>query len=269
METEIWHLSDDFDKLPARDVLKNILRDDRKNYDRAESELSEDIKLLDDAIILYMESLRAAYQFVDKWKGNDSTRAAIAMLVSTLNYILLARHGILLGYYPEVQDLLRSCYERTSRVYVFFHNEIFARKFLKGKQISQSAVDKEISKIEEDTSKRDELLDNLRKYYGFMSDVAHPNLKSFVARYGEKDLGERVGLAFIIGGVMGSKLGHVEIIRIVQTVLSALRILGIIIHDETGSWDKEYQIIRKTCDDMVDNLPIGDINGDGETTKIE
>ena len=269
MENKIWYLSNDFDKLPARDVLKNILRDDRKNYDRAESELSEDIKLLDDAIILYMESLRAAYQFVDKWKGNDSTRAAIAMMVSTLNYILLARHGILLGYYPEVQDLLRSCYERTSRCYLFFHNEIFARQFLEGKQISQSTVDKEMSKIEKDTSKKDKILKNYRKYYGFMSDVAHPNLKSFQARYGVKDLGERVGLVTVFGGLMSSEFGHAAIIRILQTVLSALRISGIIIHDETGSWDKEYQTIRKKCDDMVDNLPIGDIKGDGETTKIE
>ena len=52
MEEKIWHLTDDFEKLPARNVLKNILRDDRKNYDRAESELGEDIKLLDDAIVL-------------------------------------------------------------------------------------------------------------------------------------------------------------------------------------------------------------------------
>jgi len=55
MGNEIWHLTDDFTKLPARDVLKNILRDDRRNSERAESELAEDIKLLDDAIVLYMD----------------------------------------------------------------------------------------------------------------------------------------------------------------------------------------------------------------------
>ncbi len=269
MENEIWHLTDDFNKLPARDVLKNILRDDRKNYERAESELGDDIKLLDDAIVLYIESLRATYQQVDKWKDNDSNRAAMAMLISTLNYILLARHGILLGYYPEAQDLLRSCYERISRCYVFFHKEICARKFLEGKRISQSTVDKEISKIEEDISKRDNLLGNLRKYYGFMSEVAHPNLESFQARYGKKNLSEKVGLTTLFGGLMGSQYGHVAIIRLLQTVLSALRILGIISHEESGSWDKEYQIIREKCDDMVENLPVGDIKGDDKTTKIE
>ncbi|MDD4875537.1 MAG: hypothetical protein PHQ86_00165 [Dehalococcoidales bacterium] len=215
---------------------------------------------MDNAIVLYLESLQAAFRFVDKWKENISTRAAIAMLISTLNYVLLARHGILLGYYPEVQDLLRSCYERTYRCYLFFNNYKFARKFLEGKQISQSTVDKEVSNIAKDMNKRDELLNNLRKYYGFLSTVAHPNLKSFQARYGIKEINERVGLVCVFGGLMGLELGHVSIIRILQTTLSALRILGIIIHDETGSWDKEFQIISKKCDEMIVNLPIRDIN---------
>ena len=212
------------------------------------------VKLLDDAIILYMESLQAAYRLVDKWKSNVSNRAPMAMLVSTLNYVLLARHGILLGYYPEVQDLLRSSYERISRCYLFFYSENFSNKFLSGKQIKQVKVDEELSKLEKDEDKRETLFEGLRKYYGFMSDVAHPNLKSFAARYGDKDLGERVGLEYVFGGLMGSKLGHVEIIRILQTVLSALRILGVTIRDETGSWDKEYQQISRRCDAMVDNL---------------
>jgi len=254
MGNEIWHLTDDFNKLPARDVLKNILRDDRKNYDRAELELGEDIKLLDAAVILYMESLQAAYRLVDKWKSNVSNRAAMAMLVSTLNYVLLARHGVLLGYYPEVQNLLRSCYERISRCYLFFDSEKFSSKFLSGKQIKQSEVDKELSKLEKDKNKRETLFEGLRKYYGFMSDVEHPNLKSFAARYGDKDLGERAGLEYSFGGLMGSKLGHVAIIRILQTVLSALRIIGVIVHDESGGWDKEYQKISKRCDEMVDKL---------------
>jgi hypothetical protein len=66
MGNEIGHLTDDFTKLPARDVLKNILRDDRSNFERAESELAEDIKLLNDAIVLYMEALRSAYRLIDK-----------------------------------------------------------------------------------------------------------------------------------------------------------------------------------------------------------
>ncbi len=254
MEEEVWYLTDDFNKLPAKYVLKNIIKDDKGNFDRAESELAEDIGLLDDAIVLYIEALQVAYRFMDKWKDNKSTQAAIAMLVSTLNYILLARHSVLLGYYPEVRDLLRSCYERISRCYLFFHDGEFASIFLSDGQINQSTVDKELSEMEQDISKRDEVHKSLREYYKFMSDVAHPNLKSFKARYGSENLGERVGLQYVFGGFMSEKHGHVSIIRVLQTVLSALKILGIIIHDESGSWDKEYQQISKKCNEMVDTL---------------
>ena len=75
-----------------------------------------------------------------------------------------------------------------------------------------------------------------------------------MTRYGEKDLGERVGLVCVFGGIMSAKRGHVTVIRILQTVLSALRILGVILHEESGNWDKEYQQISNKCDEMVDNL---------------
>lgn len=254
MGNEIWHLTDDFIKLPARDTLKNILGDDRKNSERAESELAEDIKLLDDAIVLYMEALQAAYRLIDEWKDNNSNRAAIAMLTSTLNYILLARHGILLGYYPEVRDLLRSCYERITRGYLFFYSKEYADNFLSGGKIKQYEVDKELSRLEKSPHKEKELLTGLRQYYGFFSDVAHPNLKSFEARYGEKALGERVGLEYLLGGVISSEIGHVTVIRILQTVLSALRILGVILPEKSGSWDKNYQQISRRCDLTIDNL---------------
>ncbi len=247
-------MTDDFNKLPARDVLKNILRDDRKNYDRAESELSEDFEFLDDAIVLYIESLQAAYRLVDKWKDNDSNRAAMAMLISTLNYILLARHGILLGYYPEVRDLLRSCHERISRCPLFFSDGETARRFLAGKEIWQNEVNQKLSKLEKDLDKREEIRKSLNEYYGWLSEDVHPNLKSFRARYGEKELGERVGLQCVFGGLMSAERGHVTVIRILQTVLSALRILGVILPEESGRWDKEYQQISTKCDEMVDNL---------------
>ena len=254
MKEKIWHLTDDFNKLPAREGLKNILRDDRKNYDRAESELGEDIELLNEAIVLYIESLQAAYRLIDKWKGNDSNRAAIAMMVSTLNYVPLARHGILMGYYPEVRDLLRSCFERISSCYLFFHDGEFARKFLSGEKIWPREIREELSKLEQGSHKSTGLRKSLDEYYAFLSEDVHPNLKSFQARYGEKYLGERVGLECVFGGIMSAKRGHATVIRILQTVLSALRILGVILREESGNWDKAYQQISKKCDEMVDNL---------------
>jgi hypothetical protein len=53
---------------------------------------------------------------------------------------------------------------------------------------------------------------------------------------------------------MSSERGPAVIIRLLQTVLSALRIIGVIIHDESGGWDKEYQKISKMCSGVVDNL---------------
>lgn len=254
MENEIWHLNDGFNKLPATDALKNILRDDRKNYDRAESELSEDIELLSKALVLYIEAIQAAYNNIDKWKGNDSNRAAVAMMVSTLNYILLARHGVLMGYYPEVRDLLRSCFERISSCYLFFHDGEYARRFLSGEKIWPRKIREELSKLEQDSDKSKELRDSLDKYYAFLSEVVHPNLKSFEARHGEKNLGERVGLQYLLGGIMSTGYGHVVILRITQIALSALRILGVILPEESGNWDKEYQQIRRSCDEMINNL---------------
>ncbi len=255
MDDEMWHLTDDFTKLPSRDVLKNVIRDDKKNYNRAESELSGDLQLLNRAIVLYIEALQAGLKNVEKWKSNNSNRAAMAMLKSTLNYILLARHGILLGYYPEVRDLLRSCYERISRCHLFFYKERFASKFLSGKTIWQVDVDRELSKLEEDPVKREELYTGFRQYYGSLSGVVHPNLESFIGRYGDKNgLGERVGLGIVLGGIMSASLGRVAIISVLQTVLSALTILGRILHDASGEWDKEMQRIRERCEGMVDEF---------------
>ena len=87
-----------------------------------------------------------------------------------------------------------------------------------------------------------------------MSDVAHPNLKSFVARYGEKDLSERVGLQCLFGGLMSTERGHITITRVLQTVLSALRFVGAIFNNTPEQWNKEYQRISKICDEIVDRL---------------
>ena len=176
------------------------------------------------------------------------------MLASALNYILLARHGILLGYYPEAHDLLRSCYERISRCYLFFYSKRFANRFLAGKKIAQCEVDEELSRLEHDPSRQEELFAGLRQYYRWFSDAAHPNLGSFAGRYGEKALGQRVGLECRIGGVLSNELGHASVIRVLQTVLSALRVLAVVLPEKSGGWEREYQQISARCNAMIDNL---------------
>ena len=63
----------------------------------------------------------------------------------------------------------------------------------------------------------------------------------------ERDLGERVGLECRFGGLMSTRRGHVTIIRILQTGLSALRMLGLIVPEQSGSWDKN---IGKSAKDV-------------------
>ena len=254
MKEEIWYIDSNFTKYPAIDVLRKTLADDKKNYDRATSELKEEISILDEAITLFIESLQVAYIQLGRWKTNNSTRASIAMLTSILNYIFVARHMVLLGYFPEVQEILRSCYERTSRGYLFFYSLKYANRFLSGKQIKPKTVDEELSKLEKDPSKKSEIYTGLRQYYSFMSEVAHPNLKSFEYRYGSKDLSNRVGLDCVFGGVMSSERGYIVIIRILQTTLSALRLFKAIINDESGEWDTRFEALNKNCNEMVDNI---------------
>ena len=251
MKEEVWYLSSGIDKLPPRDVLKKIIMEDKGNYEKAELELVADIELLDNAMTLYIEAIQVAYRLIDKWRNNDSNRAAIAMLVATLNYIFLARHSILLGYYPEARDLLRSCFERTLSCMLFFHDGEYARIFLSGEKIWPREIREELSGLEEDTEKSRELHKSLNDYYAFLSEDVHPNLKSFEARYGKGNLSEQVGLNFLIGGFLSSERGHWVIVRLLQTVLSALRIIGAILPEESGRWDKEYQQIKTKCEEMV------------------
>ena len=257
MKEEIWYLRSDFTKFPPKDILEKILEDDKKNYDRATSEIKQEIQILDEAIILFIKSLQVVYIQMDKWKTNNSTRASIAMLTSILNYILVARHMVLFGYFPEVQEILRSCYERTARGYLFFYSLKYANKFLSGERIHPITVDEELSKLEKDPAKKSELYMGLRQYYGYLSEIAHPNLKSFEYRYGSKDLSGRVGLDCVFGGVMSSERGYIVITRILQTTLSALRLFKAIITVESGEWDTRFEALKKKRDELLDKIVSG------------
>ena len=254
MKEEIWYISSGFTKFPAKDVFEKTLADDKKNYDKATSELKQEIQTLDEAIIFFIQSLQVVYIQVDKWKTNISSRASIAMLTSILNYIVVARHMVLLGYFPEVQEIIRSCYERTSRGYLFFYSLEYANKFLSGEQIRQKTVDDELSKLEKDPARKSELYRGLRQYYGHISEIAHPNLKSFEYRYWSKDLASTVGLDCVFGGVMSSQLGCIVIARVLQTALSALRLFKVIITVESGEWETRFEALHKKCKEMVDKI---------------
>lgn len=258
MEEPIWYLSDNFTKLEPKDVLKAIYRDDEANYQRAKSELVDEIRLMDDAIALYIEPLQQAYRQVEQWKSTPSMQAAMAMAASTLNYILLARHSILLGYFPEVRDLLRGCHERITRCYLFFLDEDSAKKFLSGKEVWQGPVDAKLSRILT-TGKEDKeaLHESLRQSYSFLSDHIHPNLKSLKLRTGGTDKGnfrETVGVNHFWGGLLSLPLGKSAVVDVLMTVFLALKVINVIFHEQTGKWQKEYNRIEAEWQKMVSEV---------------
>jgi hypothetical protein len=51
---------------PAREVLSLLVADDKKNYEKIEREFGDDLKLLDDALALYIESIQGAYRVQEK-----------------------------------------------------------------------------------------------------------------------------------------------------------------------------------------------------------
>jgi hypothetical protein len=62
MKDDFWHVRNDFLTSEPRNVIRGILDDDKKNYARAESELSKEVALLDDALTLFVTSLQGGYR---------------------------------------------------------------------------------------------------------------------------------------------------------------------------------------------------------------
>ena len=139
MKDNFWHVRNDFLTSAPRNVVRGTSDDDKKNYARAELELSKEVALLDDALALFITSLQGSHRNLDDWKDNISVKVAVAMANSALNYLLLARHSVMFGYFPECRDLLRSCHERITRCYLFFADVNEVKKFLSGKKLSDKS----------------------------------------------------------------------------------------------------------------------------------
>lgn len=249
-----WHITDPVGKKPA-EILKGLLDDDSRNYQKAGAILKTEISLLDEALALYIEVLLAAYKQHNEWKDNAPIRASLAMAQSALNYFLLARHGVLLGYYPEVRSLLRDSHERVSRCELFRWKPEFAQKFLKGRQIKQEEVDVALASIFEEEQEA-EVHQNLRQLYKDASQKVHPNLESFEARdlgkHGsDKDLGEDVGKEYNLGGMMGGDYAAIEVMHVVAVVASGLTVLIHLVREESGAFDRAIGQLRARLEEII------------------
>lgn len=238
-EDRIWHIDNILSKLAPREALGRILSDDLSTYKKAQSDLHEEIQLLDDGIALYVELIQAAYNRVDEWKGKPALKASIGMAVTALNYILLARHSILLGYYPEARGLLRSCHEAITRCYLFFVDDGEAERFLSGEQIWQKDVDAKLAKIFE-VEDGDRVRNELRNYYKDQSKNAHPNIESLQARVLEPNF----EIPHVIGGFLSVSLGRVVVAVLIKSVITALHILSAVVSEQTGKWAEDYEKVK-------------------------
>ncbi len=250
----IWHISNKLLETNPKDVVKKILEDDKANYERASKELSGVIELLNSSMILFIASVQGAHKRIEHWKGDVSVRAGMAMAEATFNYALLARHSVLLGYISEAEALFRSCYERTTRSFLFFANSEMATRFLKGEKIGQVDVDKEIAKLgTEDKAK--ELYESLREMYAHTSEVVHPNLKSLELRYMmDKNLQENVGLKPAFGGILNDGIAQAVICRVIHAMLFILKVIRMKFEEESGEWDKEFKRIYDNKEALLDRL---------------
>lgn len=245
MKDDFWHARNGFLTSKPRQVVRSIFDDDIKNYHKAELELSREVVLLDDVLTLFVTSLQGGYHNVDKWKNNVSVKAAVAMANSTLNYLFLARHAVMLGYFPECRDLLRSCHERITRCYLFFADKEEAERFFSGKEIQQKDVRKKLSSIlvSGNDKRQSEILKTLQESYKHQSQVVHANLKSLSARTGDPGMekcSERVVKHPLFGGLLSSELGRLTIFAVVQCTLFALSVVGVIFEETSGQWQKEH-----------------------------
>ena len=68
----IWHMSGSLLSRPVKEALPTLISDDKKNYEKSVREFSDDLRLLDDALALYVESIKGAYSVQKKWQNQSS-----------------------------------------------------------------------------------------------------------------------------------------------------------------------------------------------------
>lgn len=244
---KIWHIRGSLLSVSSKEVLSSLISDDKKNYEKIEKEFNDDLKILDDALTLYIKSMQGAYSVQETWRNQSKFEAPIIMFSSVLNFLLLIRHSILLGYFPETPTLFRSCNERITRGYLFWQNEDEAKKYLYGEKIEQKEVDERLSTVlAQRSSEEKEIYSALRGLYGHESKMSHPNLESFKLRYGDladDKLKESIINTTIWGGLLSDDLIKPVIYSALQITLRAISILRLIFVDSSGSYEKEYTVI--------------------------
>jgi hypothetical protein len=245
--SEVWHLSGSIMSHTAKEILASLITDDKKNYEKIEKEFGDDLSLLDDALVLYITSIQGAYSEMEKWKNQPTFVAPIILFSSVLNILLLIRHSILLGYFPETPTLFRNCHEQITRGYLFWLNESEANRYLAGKERRQEEIDDKLSSLLEPRGTEEkEIYNALRQLYKHQSELSHPNLSSLKLRYGDlatDQLKDKIINMPVWGGMLSNDLIKPVIYSAFQTTLRAISIIKLIFIESSGSYEKEYKNI--------------------------
>jgi hypothetical protein len=246
--SDIWYLRGSFTSHPVREILPSLLSDDKKNYERAEQQFRDDLKLLDDSLILYLEIIQGAYAVKEKWINKPTFEAPMIMFSTTLNYLLLIRHSLLLGYFREAPTLFRSCHERITRGYLFWLDESEAKYYLSGGRRKQEKIDKKLSvALEPRDSHSKDIFMSLRELYNHESEQCHPNLTSLKMTYGDLEPDKLKNLAIevpIWGGILSDNLIKPIIFTAIQIILRAISVLKLIYVESSGLHETDFKKIE-------------------------
>lgn len=227
-----WNIRQDFLKASPEDVLNGVIGDDRNNYDTATEAHKDYLEIVDNLLVFYISVLQEFFRNLERWQNDDKIRSAVEMLSSAFNFLLLARHAVLLGYYPEVQGILRDAHERYTRVPVFLLTPNMAKQFLAGKEIKQAEIDRALAKVlEKDDAQVLQVQKRLREHYGYQSTEVHPNLtsSSTLLRHPSVKLSSQmdeearrvVGRDATVGGLMGPQVGHLVLMSLSSSLMIA------------------------------------------------
>ena len=265
--SEFWNLSIFLEGDPKK-LVKETLDADRKNASLSEVAVKEWLDIYDRGLVFLFAALQSSYKFKEGWIGKDNLRSALAMIASATNHLILIRHAISMGYYPESQSLFRGVHERSSLALSFVVAPEIAVKFLKGDRINQPEVDRSIADAfadESDPEVSKEIYADFRGKFARRSKLAHPNLQSFVGRTAEftyeewkaneiEALANSVGKDIFLGGMQSQPTAMAHLGDGLHEALEVMSVLVMIITDESGQLMDSYRELRKVIEAQIEKL---------------
>ncbi len=260
VEYKYWSGATEFTNADAKRLLTDMLNYDNDNREKISVECQEALNLLDKAIALFILVIQRLYENRSRWGSSSNSTAAVAMANSTLNYHLLARHTIVLGYPSETEPLFRACFERMTRCAAFQLDEEMADRFWSGKRINQGEIRDVLSKHFEDKAEGTNAIaqEVMKDTYRRHSEVSHPNLKTLQFRTlntSNNDTEIQIGMDSSYGSEPSNTLKLMAISHSITHVTFSLFMLEILSKAILGSWgnvlERRIQSLLREDDELL------------------